>query len=161
MEFLNVLFEEFLQLLITIIGERYDSCIGNVSKQEKLKREVVHQLCISPMAHSDIIKNIYPDSVTIEEEFVEIKKLIENYFHLKEVNSNDLEEVLREVAIFKLVFYSHLNPQIILKSASLSLRNAPNASNKGTYELKPQFYDEYNSYFYHYSRIEKTKVNRM
>jgi E3 ubiquitin-protein ligase UBR2 len=60
---LNVLFEEFLQLLIILIGERYDTCIANVNKEAKLKREVIHQLCISPMAHSDIVKNIYPDTV--------------------------------------------------------------------------------------------------
>ena len=64
LEYLNVLFEEFLQLMITLISERYDPCISIVGKQEKLKREVIHQLCISPMAHSDIVKNIYPDSVT-------------------------------------------------------------------------------------------------
>ena len=63
LEYVNLLFEEFLQLLITLIGERYDPCIGCVNKQEKLKREVIHQLCISPMAHSDIVKNIYPDNV--------------------------------------------------------------------------------------------------
>jgi GTPase SAR1 family protein len=63
LEYLNVLFEEFLQLLIILIGERYDTCIANVNKEAKLKREVIHQLCISPMAHSDILKNIYPDTV--------------------------------------------------------------------------------------------------
>ncbi len=46
-----------------ILSERYEPGIGLVDKKDKLKREVIHQLCISPMAHSDLIKNIYPDNV--------------------------------------------------------------------------------------------------
>ena len=50
--------EEFLHLLIIIVGERYESGVGRVTSQEKLRREIIHQLCISPMAHSELIRGL-------------------------------------------------------------------------------------------------------
>ena len=40
-------------------------------------------------------------------------------------------------------------------------RNSTNPSAKGTYELKEAYFKDYNPYYYHYSRIEKTKVSFM
>ena len=34
-----------------------------IQPTQKLEREVIHQLCLSAMAHSDLVKNIYPDKV--------------------------------------------------------------------------------------------------
>lgn len=50
--------EEFLHLLIMIIGERYEPGVGQVTREEKLTREVIHQLCISPMAHSELVRGL-------------------------------------------------------------------------------------------------------
>ena len=114
-EYLTGLAEELLQLLIVILTERYDMFIGQIMPIEKLKHEVIHQLCISPMAHSDIVKNVYSDN---------------------EINTTELESVLREVAEFK---------------------TAVNASAKGTYVLKKTYYNYYSPFFYHYTKMEKTK----
>ncbi len=80
LEFMIPLSEEVLELLIYIISERYDTCISQIEPSMKLEREVIHQLCISPMAHSDLVKNIYPDN----EKF-----------------SNELELVLNKIAVSK------------------------------------------------------------
>jgi E3 ubiquitin-protein ligase UBR2 len=72
--------EDFLELLIHILSERYDSKISKVEQNKRLEREVIHQLCVSPMAHSDLVKNIYPDN--------------EKY-------TSDLEAVLNRIAFFK------------------------------------------------------------
>jgi E3 ubiquitin-protein ligase UBR2 len=50
--------EEFLHLLIIIISERYEPGVGNVAREQKLTREVIHQLCISPMAHSELVRGL-------------------------------------------------------------------------------------------------------
>ena len=50
--------EEFLHLLIIILGERYEPTVGHVTAEQKLTREVIHQLCISPMAHSELIRGL-------------------------------------------------------------------------------------------------------
>lgn len=50
--------EEFLHLLIIILGERHEPGVGKVTREEKLKREVIHQLCISPMAHSELVRGL-------------------------------------------------------------------------------------------------------
>ncbi|XP_064624216.1 E3 ubiquitin-protein ligase UBR2-like isoform X2 [Lineus longissimus] len=56
-----ILAEEFLNLLIILIGERYSSEVGEVTATEMTKREVIHQLCITPMAHSNLSKALSED----------------------------------------------------------------------------------------------------
>jgi len=79
-EYLLPMSEDFLELLIILVSERYESFMSQIEPIKKMEREVIHQLCVSPMAHSDLVKNIYPDN--------------EKY-------TNDLESVLSRVAIFK------------------------------------------------------------
>ena len=91
LEFLLPLVEEFLELLIYVISERYDVCLSQTESSNKLEREVIHQLCISPMPHSDLVKNIYPDN--------------EKY-------TNELESVLNRIATVKLVFFYFIHFKI-------------------------------------------------
>jgi E3 ubiquitin-protein ligase UBR2 len=67
-------------MLIYILSERYDPAISQIEGSMKLEREVIHQLCVSPMAHSDLVKNIYPDN--------------EKY-------TSELESVLNRIAVSK------------------------------------------------------------
>uniref|UniRef100_A0A2K6EIX3 E3 ubiquitin-protein ligase n=1 Tax=Propithecus coquereli TaxID=379532 RepID=A0A2K6EIX3_PROCO len=75
----NTLIEEMLQVLIYILGERYVPGVGNVTKEEVTMREIIHLLCIEPMPHSAIAKN-----------------LPENENH-----ETGLENVINKVATFK------------------------------------------------------------
>ncbi|XP_047668062.1 E3 ubiquitin-protein ligase UBR2 isoform X5 [Tachysurus fulvidraco] len=52
----STLIEEMLHLIIMIVGERFTPGIGHVDNCEELKREIIHQLCIRPMAHSELVK---------------------------------------------------------------------------------------------------------
>lgn len=109
------LVEEFLALLITIIGERYVPGVGRVTVDNCLKREIIQQLCIKPLSHSELNKTL-PDDVHHE---------------------TGMERVINEVADFK-------KPQVV-------------SAGKGVYELKPEFYSEYNVFFYHYTKEELSK----
>ncbi|KAI4878590.1 hypothetical protein NFI96_016707 [Prochilodus magdalenae] len=92
----NRLTEEMLYLLIIIVGkylqhscvlcwiekytgERYVPGISNVTKEDVTMREVIHLLCIEPMAHSSLVKG-----------------LPENESH-----ETGLESVITKVATFK------------------------------------------------------------
>lgn len=44
-------------------GERYMPGISNVTKEEVTMREVIHLLCIEPMAHSTLAKGL-PENVS-------------------------------------------------------------------------------------------------
>lgn len=57
--------EEFLSLLITIIGERYVPGVGKVSADDCIKNEIIHQLFIKPLSHSELNKTL-PDDVNHE-----------------------------------------------------------------------------------------------
>lgn len=52
---------EFWFLVYT--GERYVPGISNVTKEDVTMREVVHLLCIEPMAHSSMVKSL-PENVS-------------------------------------------------------------------------------------------------
>ncbi|XP_063058960.1 E3 ubiquitin-protein ligase UBR1 [Engraulis encrasicolus] len=110
----NKLTEEMLYLLIVIIGERYVPGISNVSREDVTMREVIHLLCIQPMAHSSLVKS-----------------LPENENH-----ETGLETVISKVATFK----------------------KPGISGHGLYEIKKECLQEYNPFFYHYTKSQLSKA---
>lgn len=73
------LVEEFLGLLIIIIGERHIPGVGQVTADDRLKKEIIQQLCIKPLSHSELNKTL-PDDVHLE---------------------TGMERVIHEVAEFK------------------------------------------------------------
>ncbi|XP_017779265.1 PREDICTED: E3 ubiquitin-protein ligase UBR2 isoform X2 [Nicrophorus vespilloides] len=108
------LLEEFLQLLIVIIGERYIPGVSNITTEDRIKKEIIQHLCIKPLPHSELNKTI-PDDLTHE---------------------TGLDDVIEELAVFK----------------------KPNQTyGKGVYELKNIFFNEYNVFYYHYTREELSK----
>lgn len=48
-------------LIATLSGERYIQGVGEVTRADIVKREVIHQLCISPLAHSELAKALPED----------------------------------------------------------------------------------------------------
>jgi E3 ubiquitin-protein ligase UBR2 len=111
--------DEFLELLIVIIGERHMPGIGQVTDEERTKKEIIQQLCIKPLSHSELNKALNDEHNGHE---------------------SDIEPVIHEIAVFE-------------KSTT--------ADKKGVYKLKEEFYNEYNMYFYHYTREEKSKSEEM
>ncbi|XP_076237456.1 ubr1 ubiquitin ligase [Calliopsis andreniformis] len=55
------LVEEFLLLLITIIGERSVPGVGQVTPEDRLKKEIIQQLCVEPLSHSELNKTLPDD----------------------------------------------------------------------------------------------------
>lgn len=106
--------EEFLQLLISIVGERHIPGISDLTTQDRVKKEIIQHLCIKPLPHSELNKTI-PDDLTHE---------------------TGLDDVIEELAVFK---------------------KPTQGSGRGVYELKNQYFDEYNVFFYHYTREDLSK----
>lgn len=46
-----------------MVGERYVPGVSNVTKEDVIMREIIHLLCIEPMAHSAITKSL-PENVS-------------------------------------------------------------------------------------------------
>lgn len=74
------LVEEFLHLLIVIIGERYMPGISNCTVEDRIRKEIIQHLCIKPLPHSELIKTI-PEDLTSREVAA--------------------DEIIQELAIFK------------------------------------------------------------
>lgn len=62
-------------LLLT--GERFNPGIGQVNATDEIKREIIHQLSIKPMAHSELVKSLPEDVSTYI-----FKKIIEIFSYL-------------------------------------------------------------------------------
>lgn len=82
MEYLLPITEDLLELLIYIISERYERELSEIEQVNKIEREVIQQLCISPMPHSDLVKNVYTDTE-------------------KMASEQELNSVLNRIAVFK------------------------------------------------------------
>uniref|UniRef100_A0A8C6VFG7 E3 ubiquitin-protein ligase n=1 Tax=Naja naja TaxID=35670 RepID=A0A8C6VFG7_NAJNA len=50
-----------LILLICFTGERFTPGIGQINATDEIKREIIHQLSIRPMAHSELVKALPED----------------------------------------------------------------------------------------------------
>ncbi|XP_053476082.1 E3 ubiquitin-protein ligase UBR2-like [Ictalurus furcatus] len=59
----STLIEEMLHLIIMVVGERFTPGIGHVEDCDELNREIIHRLCIRPMAHSELVKAL-PENVS-------------------------------------------------------------------------------------------------
>lgn len=52
--------DEFLELLIVIIGERYMCGVGKITEEDRIRKEIIQQLCIKPFSHSELSRAL-PD----------------------------------------------------------------------------------------------------
>ena len=83
------LVEGLLDTLVHVITERHKEGIGQVSFRDIVRREVLQQLCLSPMAHSSFKKRMHSSMVKAKE-FEEVLKEISDFrqqsavFELKE-----------------------------------------------------------------------------
>ncbi|KAM8720480.1 hypothetical protein ACLKA7_006514 [Drosophila subpalustris] len=112
--------DEFLELLIVIIGERWMPGVSLVSEEDRLRKEIIQLLCTKSHSHSELSRAL-PDG---------------------NGGSNDsiIEDVINTVAVFK---------------------KPIGAESKGVYELKEHLYEEFNVYFYHYTKEDKSKAEEL
>jgi E3 ubiquitin-protein ligase UBR2 len=47
-----------------LTGERFSPGVGQVNTTDEIKREIIHQLSIKPMAHSELVKSLPEDVST-------------------------------------------------------------------------------------------------
>ncbi|XP_057714744.1 E3 ubiquitin-protein ligase UBR1 isoform X2 [Corythoichthys intestinalis] len=106
----NRLAEEMLYLLIIIVGERYVPGVTDVTKEDVTMREVIHLLCIEPMAHSSLVKGL-PDNESHE---TGLESVIDKVATFKKpgVSGHGLYEVKREYLVqFNPFFYHYSRSQ--------------------------------------------------
>ncbi|XP_052273758.1 E3 ubiquitin-protein ligase UBR2-like isoform X2 [Dreissena polymorpha] len=97
-----LLAEEFLSLLIVILGERFIAGVGEVSKEDIVRREVIHQLCISPLAHSELAKAL-PEDTNHETGLENVVKDVATFKKLSPATGKGRYELKPE-------FYAYYNP---------------------------------------------------
>uniref|UniRef100_UPI003AAB0406 E3 ubiquitin-protein ligase UBR1 isoform X1 n=1 Tax=Centroberyx gerrardi TaxID=166262 RepID=UPI003AAB0406 len=106
----NRLTEEMLYLLIVIVGERYVPGISQVTKEDVTMREVIHLLCIEPMAHSSLVKGL-PENESHETGLETVIPKVAT-FKKPGVSGHGLYEVKKEcLAEFNPFFYHYSKSQ--------------------------------------------------
>ncbi|XP_069420578.1 E3 ubiquitin-protein ligase UBR2 isoform X5 [Ovis canadensis] len=100
----NTLIEEMLYLIIMLVGERFIPGVGQVNATDEIKREIIHQLSIKPMAHSELVKSLPED----ENKETGMESVIEAVAHFKKpgLTGRGMYELKPECAKeFNLYFY--------------------------------------------------------
>uniref|UniRef100_A0A665WTG0 E3 ubiquitin-protein ligase n=1 Tax=Echeneis naucrates TaxID=173247 RepID=A0A665WTG0_ECHNA len=106
----NRLTEEMLYLLIIIVGERYVPGISQVTREDVTMREVVHLLCIEPMAHSSLVKGL-PENESHETGLETVITKVAT-FRKPGVSGHGLYEVKKERLVeFNPFFYHYSRSQ--------------------------------------------------
>lgn len=125
------LVEEFLGLLVTIIGERHVPGVGQVTADDRLKKEIIQQLCIKPMSHSELNKTL-PDGVHHE---TGLERVINDVADFKKPSQNSggkgLYELKPELYAEYNVFFYHYTKEELSKSEEAQRRRR-----KGMQELE-------------------------
>ncbi|XP_016924050.2 E3 ubiquitin-protein ligase UBR1 [Drosophila suzukii] len=112
--------DEFLELLIVIIGERWMPGVSMVTEEDRLRKEIIQLLCTKSYSHSELSRAL-PDGNSGN-------------------SDNIFEDVINTVAVFK---------------------KPVGVESKGVYELKEHLFDEFNVYFYHYTKEDKSKAEEL
>uniref|UniRef100_A0A667XHJ0 E3 ubiquitin-protein ligase n=1 Tax=Myripristis murdjan TaxID=586833 RepID=A0A667XHJ0_9TELE len=125
----NRLTEEMLYLLIIIVGERYVPGISQVTKEDVTMREVIHLLCIEPMAHSSLVKGL-PENESHETGLETVISKVAN-FKKPGVSGHGLYEVKKEcLAEFNPFFYHYSKSQHSKAEDSQKKRRAQEGNDK-------------------------------
>ncbi|KAG1474917.1 hypothetical protein G6F56_000048 [Rhizopus delemar] len=108
--------EELLNLLIVCVCERAN--MVGMSMVDKIRREIIHNLCLGITAYSDLTKRI-PERITEHPEF---------------------DRILLEVAKF---------------------RKPEGVNDHGLYQLKEEYFEKVDTYFWHYSRNNREEADNI
>lgn len=95
-----VLVEEYLQLVMTIVSERYTPGIGQIGEEERIKKEIIQLLSIEPMPHS-VLNKALPEGTNHE---TGMEKVIDSVADFKK--SSGATKGFYEL---KKSYYSHYN----------------------------------------------------
>ncbi|CAK9304522.1 unnamed protein product [Gordionus sp. m RMFG-2023] len=97
-----VMLEEFLSLVIVIISERYFVGIGKVTDEDIMEREILHQLCLGPISHSELVKAL-PENAGKNTSF---EKILAKIATLKKTT----DITAKTKYVLKRSFYKRYNP---------------------------------------------------
>ncbi|CAJ1073672.1 E3 ubiquitin-protein ligase UBR1 [Xyrichtys novacula] len=125
----NRLTEEMLYLLIVIVGERYVPGISHVTKEDVTMREVIHLLCIEPMAHSNLAKGL-PENESHETGLESVITKVAT-FKKPGVSGHGLYEVKKERLVeFNPFFYHYSRSQHSKAEESQKKRRCQESNDK-------------------------------
>lgn len=89
--------EEFLQLLLTIVGERYKVGVGQVEEEDEIKNEVIQLLCINNLTRSELTQSLF-----VKDNELDFVKSVATLKRSTEVSTGRYE--------LKEEYYSRFNP---------------------------------------------------
>uniref|UniRef100_A0A665WSZ6 E3 ubiquitin-protein ligase n=1 Tax=Echeneis naucrates TaxID=173247 RepID=A0A665WSZ6_ECHNA len=135
----NRLTEEMLYLLIIIVGERYVPGISQVTREDVTMREVVHLLCIEPMAHSSLVKGL-PENESHETGLETVITKVAT-FRKPGVSGHGLYEVKKERLVeFNPFFYHYSRSQHSKAEESQKKRRSHEGNDKALHPpVSPAF----------------------
>ncbi|KAJ9589000.1 hypothetical protein L9F63_017695 [Diploptera punctata] len=109
------LVEEFLGLLIVLVGERYTPGVGKISSDDRIKKELIQQLCIKSMPHSELNKTL-PEDVNHETGMERVIDEVADFKKPTQGSGKGVYELKNELYSEYNVFFYHYTREELSKS---------------------------------------------
>ncbi|PSN37650.1 E3 ubiquitin-protein ligase UBR2 [Blattella germanica] len=109
------LVEEFLGLLIILVGERYTPGVGKITAEDRIKKELIQQLCIKPLPHSELNKTL-PEDVNHETGMERVIDEIADFKKPGQGSSKGVYELKSNLYSEYNVFFYHYTREELSKS---------------------------------------------
>lgn len=109
------LVEEFLGLLVVLVGERYTPGVGKVTSDDRIKKELIQQLCIKPMPHSELNKTL-PEDVNHETGMERVIDQVAEFKKPGQASGKGVYELKSDLYSEYNVFFYHYTKEELSKS---------------------------------------------
>ena len=102
-EQVHMLADEFFLIIVGILLERNHRHVAEVSHEEELRHQVLHQLCTGELSHSEVIQNCHLDEGKHE-------VMVENILHTIAERKTCKKDTSRKVYHLKSDYMTEFNP---------------------------------------------------
>ncbi|XP_069676845.1 E3 ubiquitin-protein ligase UBR2 isoform X3 [Periplaneta americana] len=109
------LVEEFLGLLVVLVGERYTPGVGKITPDDRIKKELIQQLCIKPLPHSELNKTL-PEDVNHETGMERVIDQVAEFKKPGQGSGKGVYELKRDLYSEYNVFFYHYTREELSKS---------------------------------------------
>ena len=121
------LVEEFLGLLIILVGERYTPGVGKITADDRIKKELIQQLCIKSMPHSELNKTL-PEDVNHETGMEKVIDEVADFKKPAQGSGKGVYELKNDLYSQYNVFFYHYTREELSKSEETQRKRRKTAS---------------------------------
>jgi hypothetical protein len=142
--------EEMMQLLVVVLSERYQFGVGQVTREQCITNEMIHQLCMGPCPHSKLQDILHRQFVNVDyEPEVDLDPILQSVatYKLTGPGSKRQYEVKQEALSQFRPFFFHYGRSDLTKVTDYLKKRAKSEGTEDVFQLLPGSLPEFTSPF--------------